>query len=148
MREEVIEWVIYGLLFAGLLVETVIDIRKRKIWIPVTMVEIPCLMGLNYLMNQGGILLWAASFGIGAVFYLISLVTKEQLGKGDAFLFAMTGAGMGLSGNIILLYVTFFLAFLAAAYLWLIKRVGRDYRMPLAPLVLFAYCLVVAEKIV
>jgi prepilin signal peptidase PulO-like enzyme (type II secretory pathway) len=140
------EWLVYGLLFAGLLVEAVVDMRRQKIWIAAAVAEIPLLMGLNYWLGCGGIRLWAASLGVGGVFYGISVVTREQLGKGDAFLFAMTGAGVGLADMMLVLYLTFFLAFLAAAYLWLVKRVGRNHRMPLAPFVLAAYCLVIAQK--
>jgi len=147
MKNIVLEWMIYGLLFAGLILETAIDIRRQKIWIPVILAEVPLLLGLNYLLEQGGILQWAASIGTGAVFYLISVVTKGQIGKGDAFLFVMTGAGMGVAGNIKLIYLTFFIAFFAAAFLWLIKKTGKDYRMPLAPFVLTSFCLLMAEKL-
>lgn len=147
MTDQGLEWLIYGLLFIGLLIETVADIRKQKIWIPLIIVEIPCLIGLHYLMDQGSIGLWGACLGVGAIFYLISIVTKEQIGKGDAFLLAMAGAGVGMPDMVILLYLTFFIAFFAAAYLWLVKKVGKDYRMPLAPWVFASYCLIVVEKL-
>ena len=133
------EYILYGLLFAGLLFEAVIDIREQKIWLPLVFLEITILTGLNYSMGRGGIMLWAASFGTGAVIYFVSIVTKGQIGKGDAYLFAMTGAGMGFLGNIALLYLTFLFAFLAAAFFWLVKKAGWEFRMPLAPFVLASY---------
>lgn len=146
MQNRVIEWMIYGLLFAGLLIEAIVDIRKRKIWVPIALIEIPLLIGLHYWMHQGSLFLWIASIGVGAFFYLISFVTKEQLGRGDALLFAMTGAGIGLQSNVLLLYLTFVMTFGVAAFLWLVKKVNKNYRMPLAPFVLCAYCVVVAER--
>ncbi|RKI43717.1 hypothetical protein D7V86_03060 [bacterium D16-51] len=136
------EYILYGSLFVCLLLEAVIDIRKQKIWLPLVLIEIPVLTGLNYSMGRGGIALWAASFGTGVVIYLVSIVTKEQIGKGDAYLFAMTGAGMGFLGNIALLYLTFFFAFLAALFYWLVKKAGRGFRMPLAPFVFVSYCFI------
>ena len=147
MQNIVLEWMIYGLLFAGLILETAIDIRKQKIWIPAILVEVLLLSGLNYLLGKGGLLLWIVSIGTGAVFYFISVVTRGQIGKGDAFLFVMTGSGMGVVGNIKLIYLTFFIAFFAAAFLWLIKKTRKDYRMPLAPFVLTSFCLLMAEKL-
>ena len=148
MQNTIAEWILYGLLFAGLLLQAVIDIRKQKIWIPAIIIEIPFLLGLNYFIGRGSIMLWLAFLGTGFVFYLISLVTREQIGKGDAFLFAMTGAGMGFFENIRLLYLTFFIAFFAAVFLWMVKKRGRDYRMPMAPFVLAAFCLLLTEKLV
>ena len=54
---------------------------------------------------------------------------------------------MGVVGNIKLIYLTFFIAFFAAAFLWLIKKTRKDYRMPLAPFVLTSFCLLMAEKL-
>jgi len=141
-----IEWIIYSLLFIGLAIESIFDFRKREIWIPATLMEIPLLIGLNYAIGRGSAWLWVASLGIGAFFYSISIIAKEQLGKGDAFLFAMTGAGIGLAGNFLLLYLTFALTFAVAAYLWLFRKVGKGYRLPLAPFVMAAYCLIIAQR--
>lgn len=143
----VLEWLVYALLFAGLILETIIDIRKQKIWIPAILVEVLLLSVVNCLRGQGGFLLLAASIGTGSVFYLISVVTRGQIGKGDAFLFVMTGSGMGVAGNIKLIYLTFFIAFFAAAFLWLVKKTGKDYRMPLAPFVLTSFCLLMVERL-
>lgn len=132
--------IIVAVLLIGLGIEAVFDWRKRKIWIPIVAVEIPVLLVLNYQRGNGGIWLWIASFGIGLFFYMISLVTGGQIGTGDALLFAMTGAGIGLQDNLVLLYLTFVCTFIVAAVLWLGKRVGKNYKLPLAPFVLLSFC--------
>lgn len=131
------------MIFLGLLTETVIDIREKRIWIPILLIELPILIGLKYLIGQGDIFLWIASIGVGSFFYIVSIVTKGQLGKGDALLFCMTGAGFGLWNNMMMIYITFFLAFLAALFLLIVKKVNRKYSMPLAPFVLASYILLV-----
>lgn len=131
------------MIFLGLLIETVIDIREKRIWIPILLIELPILIGLKYLIGQGDIFLWIASIGVGSFFYIVSIVTKGQLGKGDALLFCMTGAGFGLWNNMMMIYITFFLAFLAALFLLIVKKVNRKYSMPLAPFVLASYILLV-----
>lgn len=137
MRDEMISVV----LLTGLVIEAVFDLKKREIWLPVAAGEIPVLLAMNYWKGNGGIWLWMASLGIGMLFYMVSRITKGQLGTGDSVLFAMTGAGLGMTDNLILLYLTFACTFAAAAVLWMWKRVGRNYRLPLAPFVLASYCI-------
>lgn len=142
MVQDVLEIFIYVFILAGLILEVVEDVTEKKIWMPVIVIELPVLLGVNYWLGKGGILLLIASFGIGGFFYLISVLTKEQIGKGDAFIFCMTGAGLGMIENLLLIYITFLLAFFVAIFLWGIKRVGKKYSMPLMPFVLCAYMVV------
>ncbi len=138
-----IERFIYGLVLIGLLIETIKDIREKKISLLVVIVEFPVLIVARYLTGQGSVALWAASLGIGTFFYLASIVTGGQIGKGDAFVLCMTGAGVGLYGNLLIIYISFFLAFLAAVFLLVFRKVDRKYSMPLTPFILCAYLLVV-----
>lgn len=146
MIQEVLEAFIYVFILAGLILEVIEDITEKKIWMPVILIELPVLLGVNYWLGKGGILLLIASFGIGGFFYLISVLTKEQIGKGDAFVFCMTGAGLGIIENLLLIYITFLLAFFAAIFLWGIKKVGKKYSMPLMPFVLCAYIVVMGLR--
>lgn len=65
-----------------------------------------------------------------------------QIGVGDAFLFGMTGAGLGWRENFMLIYVAFFLAFLAGLLLVVVKKKGRKYEIPLSPFMFAAFTLV------
>lgn len=146
MEKEIIEKFSYCFLLIGLVVETIEDIREKKICLAVVLVELPILMGVQYWLGRGGAALWIASFGVGVFFYLVSVVTKEQIGKGDAFVFCMTGAGIGLADNLVLIYVAFFLAFFAAVFLWLVKGVNKKHSMPLTPFILCSYLLVMGYR--
>lgn len=142
MKTLLIKDLIYAFIFLGLILETVTDIREKRIWLPILVMEVPILLGLNYMIGKGNMLLWIASIGFGAFFYLISIITRGQLGKGDALLFCVTGAGIGLWNNIMVIYLTFFLAFLGAVFFLVIKKTGKKYCMPLAPFVLASYTIV------
>ena len=61
---------------------------------------------------------------------------------GDAFLFGMTGAGLGWRKNFMLIYVAFFLVFIVALFLVAVRKKDRKYEIPLSPFVLLAYFLV------
>jgi hypothetical protein len=73
VEKEFIEGFIYVFLLIGLVIETMEDIREKKIWIPIIIFELPVLLGFNYWIGKGGAMLWIASFGIGAAFYLVRL---------------------------------------------------------------------------
>lgn len=148
MAKEFIEKVIFCILLAGLVVEAIKDIKEKKIYLAVVLVELPVLMGAQYWMGKGGAAIWIASVGIGAFFYLISVITRGQIGKGDALVFCMTGAGVGLYDNLLLIYVAFFLAFLAAVFLWAVRGVNKKYSIPLTPFILCAYLLVAGIRII
>lgn len=138
------EIIIQVILITGLAWAVYTDIRERKIWIPVVSVFLLTLMVMRYCAGQGGMLLWIASIGIGSFFYLVSVVTNGKIGKGDAFLFAMTGVGLGLWENIILIYCSFLCAFVGAVYLLIIRKKERHYVMPFAPYIFVAYLIVSA----
>lgn len=130
--------VIFGLLYA-----TVTDIWKRKIWLPLFVVEIPVVLLMSCIADRGNSGVWIASIGGFCIFYLASVVTKGQVGKGDAFLFSLAGAGVGLLYGIILLYLTFFLAVMVVGIVMAWRRVRKNDTIPLAPFITIAYGMIV-----
>ena len=130
------------LLLAGLLISSVQDIREKKIWLPV-------LWGITIvlLIKQGcenhNSLFWllCTPFFI-LLFLVLHRLSGRQIGVGDAFLFGMTGAGLGWRKNFVLIYVAFFLVFIVALFLVAVRKKDRKYEIPLSPFVLLAYFLV------
>lgn len=147
VEKETIKIFIYSLVLLGLIIESIEDIREKKVWIPIIILILPTLIIFNCRIGNGTVLLFIGSFGIGALFYIISIVTDGRFGKGDALVFCMTGAGIGFAENLFVIYMTFLFAFLAALFLCLIKKVRKDYRIPLVPFVLCAYLVILAGKI-
>lgn len=121
------------------------DIREKKIWIPIVFIFTVILFAMKYYAGEGNVSLWIASIGIGGFFYLVSIVTQGKIGKGDAFIFCMTGVGLGLWNNLILIYTSFLFAFVGAAYLLVIRRKEKHYAMPFAPYVFMAYVIMSAR---
>ena len=54
MAKEFIEKVIFCILLAGLVVEAIKDIKEKKIYLVVVLVELPVLMGAQYWMGKAG----------------------------------------------------------------------------------------------
>ncbi|MCD7826158.1 MAG: hypothetical protein LUH14_09400 [Clostridiaceae bacterium] len=131
--------IIFIVLLVGLLAVTYTDVKGKKIFLPVCMGEMVILLTLNFCWKKGSVFIIIASFGICALFYLVSVATRGQIGKGDAFLFGMTGAGVGLAENLLLIYLTFLFAFAGGLFLLMLKKVSMRDRLPMAPFVLAAY---------
>ncbi len=130
---------LYIILGVGLLICTITDLKNRVIYLSVIIAELLLLSGFH---------IWQESFLvvniIGAVivyvlFAVIGLVSGGQIGFGDAFLFAVTGLGLGFMANIFIIMLSFILAFCAATFLVVIKHKPHNYSIPLAPFVLSAF---------
>ena len=77
--------------------------------------------------------------GIGVVLLLIAWTGRECIGAGDGVMLVASGTFLGFWGNLRLLIAALFLAAVAALFLLVIKRKGRNYRMPFLPFLLVAY---------
>lgn len=144
----VIKNIIYIIILLSLLLETFIDIREKKIWLPILYFIFPILIGLNLYLGQGNIQLWVGSVGIGGILLFISVITGGQIGRGDAVLFAVMGAGVGLWTNFLLLYMTFLLAFVWGIFLLAVKHVNSQREMPMTPFLLLSYAIWFVKELV
>jgi len=77
-------------------------------------------------------------------FMASSAASRGQLGTGDAFLFALTGLGLGVMVNIFIIMFSLILAFFAAVFLVLVRHKPKNYGIPLAPFVLSSFIIYVA----
>ncbi len=79
--------------------------------------------------------LMARVFGllVGALFLLVSVLSKEAVGKGDAIMIGISGAALGFSAISVILCISFFLLSVISLGLLVIKRLGRKDRIPFFP---------------
>lgn len=115
------------------------DWREQKISI-----YLPCAAGivglLLYLFYREHTLTdLLMGMGIGVVMLLIAWVGRECIGAGDGVMLVASGTFLGFWGNLKLLFAALLLAAVAALFLLVIKRKGRNYRMPFLPFLLVAY---------
>lgn len=130
---------LYIILSIGLIICTITDLKSREIHVPVIIAELLLISCFH---------IWHQSFSfvsvIGAIiicvfFAAISFFSGGQIGLGDAFLFAVTGFGLGLMENIFIIMLTFIFTFCAALFLVFIKHKSRYCSIPLSPFVLSAF---------
>lgn len=138
---QVITYIVVGI---GLLICTITDIRSKKIYLGVVIpVSLICMI-LNLITGQLNLLEIICLIVTGVLFVLIAVISGGQLGLGDVCIYIMTGIGIGSIKNIYLIFISFMIAALGAAYLMFIKKKGRKYRMPLAPYVMAGYIIYLA----
>lgn len=126
-------------LLLGLIVASVMDIKKRQIWLPAILAVAGICLLCNYFDNQNIFLRLISSVGVVLTFTMIAKVSGGQLGMGDALLFGMTDTALGLWTNLILIYLSFAFAAAVGLVLIFIKKKKKTCRMPLAPCILLAY---------
>lgn len=125
------------MLGVGLLIASVRDIRRH-------MVSVPGMVFLGMVGLGVGLVSFnwrEALLGslLGVLLYGISRVSRGAIGDGDALVFGVCGIYLGLAENLLLLWLSLFLAMLAGGLLLLRKRGNRKTRIPLVPFVLAAY---------
>ena len=136
------EYGIQALAGIGMVFAVITDLWQKKIAVYVIFTITIVLLFMQSCSGNGFI--WICSLGSGSIFYMISLLTNEKIGKGDAFLFGMTGAAMGLWKNVMIIYISFMIAFVVALYLIILRKKNKETAFPFAPCIGLAYFLVLA----
>jgi len=79
---------------------------------------------------------------VGAIMYLISVLSKEKIGKGDALIIMVAGIYLGCIRTIELLWVSSLLAAIVGIGVVLIKKKNKEYEMPFVPFLLAGYLII------
>lgn len=125
-----------------LVVCSVFDLWKKQI--PLVVLFIFGVTGLGYQVMYGKLSLWDVIWGVmvGGVLYIISLVTGERIGKGDAVMLMCTGSYLGFWTNVVLLWVGSVLTGVVCLALYVFRKKGRNASVPFAPFLLAAYLVI------
>ncbi len=117
--------------FFLLLAFCVPDIRTKKLSVPALCFAIIFAVVFRLANKE----LWGGLLGgaVGAVIFLISLLSRGKIGKGDALLLTATGIFLGTAKNIELFLAALFLCAVWAGVLLVLRRQTKDYEMPFVP---------------
>lgn len=138
--EEVMGGLIGNTALLGVLAVTAYqDWKEQKIC-----VYIPCAAGivgliLHLFYQEHTLMDLLLGMGIGIAMLLIAWLGRECIGTGDGVMLMASGAFLGFWGNLELLFSALFLAAIAALFLLVIKRKGKNYKIPFLPFLLAAY---------
>lgn len=115
------------------------DWKEQCIYLYVPMLAGIAGLILHLLYQEHAItdVLWGT--GIGVIAILVAVISGESIGIGDGVMLMVSGIFLGFWGNLALLLTALLLVGATALFLVVIKRKGRDYRVPFLPFLLVAY---------
>ena len=127
----------YGTLIF-LLFSSFLDIRKREISIPVTLMI--GLAGVAYSIKTGRTMTdYLIPAAIGIFILACSILTRGQVGMGDGWLLMALGCMMRMESYIQMACIGMLLAAACSGVLLLVFRKSRKTEIPLVPFLLLGY---------
>ena len=127
----------YGTLIF-LLFSSFLDIRKREISIPVTLMF--GLAGVAYSIKTGITMTdYLIPAAIGIFILACSILTRGQVGMGDGWLLMALGCMMRMESYIQMACIGMLLAAACSGVLLLVFRKSRKTEIPLVPFLLLGY---------
>lgn len=76
---------------------------------------------------------------IGVTLLVAAKISNQRIGYGDGIIFLILGLWIGFWDGISLLFFSLILSSIISVYLVIVRRKGRDYRIPFIPFVTAAY---------
>ncbi len=122
------------------------DIRKKTI--PVIPMMFWGIAGVIMHLYYGRLELISMVSGMlpGLVAYILSIVSREKIGKGDAILLIVTGVYMGFWANIMMLWTGLIIAAIAGVMMLVFFKKSRGYELPFVPFLFAGFLLVMLSN--
>ncbi len=119
------------------------DIRKRTV--PVIPMMIWGMAGVLLHLYHGRISYVSMLGGLipGIAVYILSILTHERIGKGDAILLIVTGVYMGFWGNIFMLWIGMILAAVGGVVSMTFFKKSKHYELPFVPFLFAGFLMIV-----
>ena len=121
----------------------IVDIRKRQISRKQIVILFVLCCAAIPLKEDFGIFDALGGLTIGLCAIGVSIATREQIGKGDGIVIAAMGIALGARKCLWLVFTATFVMCLAAIVVLLLKRGGRQTKLPFLPALFAGYLLCV-----
>lgn len=120
------------------------DIREKQIYVYPVIVAGAFVIGYQLMTGVLSVSDWVGGMAVGGVLCMISIISRGQIGLGDAMLFCLTGLTVGFGGNIQILFYSFLFAAVLSGYLVFVHHKKKKHTLPFVPCLFLGYCLVAA----
>ena len=137
--------IVYVILGIALFLCTITDLKYQKIYLSVIAADMLLLTGYHIWQNSFFAVDIAGVIAVGVVFGVVCIASGNKIGSGDVLLFMLTGLGLGVYANIFIIMISFLGTFFVAVFLVTVMHKSKNYRMPLAPFILFSFIVYVAS---
>ena len=122
-----------------LLVLAVIDIKNKKLPITVLLAGVIFVPAFMLVCSEMG--LRHHIFGLipGVVFFLISFVSRGQVGSADCLIILLSGACLGIGMIVVMLSVAFVSIALTSLMMLAARKLNRKSTLPFIPFIFLGY---------
>ncbi len=103
---------------------------------------------LHLISGKNDILNMAVGMIPGVIAYVLSVLTKEKIGKGDAVLLMVTGLYMGFWGNVFMLWIGLIFAAVGGIIAIAMFKRKRGDELPFVPFLFAGYLVISVCNIV
>ena len=114
------------------------DIRKRQINVWFCVINAMCAIAYRLIANNGDWIGIIAGLILGFIFWMVCIITKESLGKGDALVILMVAVFVGIRTAVNILITAFLLSAMWGIFLLATKRGSLKTTLPFIPFVFVA----------
>lgn len=138
-KENTMNWISDTVLLILFTITAYQDWKEQNIclYMPIAAGVVGLILHLLFWERTMIDLLLGVVIGVGVL--LIAWVSRECVGAGDGIMLMISGIYLGFWGNLELLLTALLLVGIAALFLIVVKRKGKNYRVPFLPFVLVAY---------
>lgn len=112
---------------------TITDLKERKIYVLFSAINWIVILAINILFLKADIRSIFGGIALGLVFFAVSLLSKEAIGKGDAFVIMILSSVLGV---ILTLQILIWALGTCALFLMLgisLKKINRKTKVPFMP---------------
>lgn len=122
-----------------LLAESVIDIKSKQVWLWMPLCIGSVGIGYRVLHGYTNTLELVVSLIVVLLFFIISKITKESLGRGDVWVIGSILLAIGLKKGMEIIFLGFLLAGIYGGILMIVKKCSGKKSIPFIPFLLVGF---------
>lgn len=122
-----------------LIICSIKDIKTREIPIVLILIQFIVIIIIFPFRKDIDIIESITGGLLGGFLVLISKVSRGRIGVGDGLVLSVTGIGLGVKSNFIMILYGMLFAAIFSMVLIIVKKVNRNYKLPFIPFIFAAY---------
>ena len=133
----------FALVFIVLVIEALMDFRKKEVNIPVLGILVVAAMVMFFLGKDISVSNAIIGLAEGVLLILVSVMTKGQIGIGDGILLAACGLMLGGKDNMVMFFFACLSSAIVSVLIMIIKKADKKTKIPFVPFMIPGFLIMV-----